>query len=109
MNRNEVTTWTRNDAKLLFSSRPTSVTKHFLLPMYALSPDAYANTLSYRYKSHCTSHARVMKDKIISLFSNDTAETKQKARSADLRPANPARQILLGKIRQANYAKHILP
>jgi hypothetical protein len=40
-----------------------------------------------------------MKDKIISLFSNDTAETKQKARSADLRLANPAWQILLGKIR----------
>jgi hypothetical protein len=51
----------------------------------------------------------MMKDKKISLFSNDTAETKQKARSADLRPANPARQILLGKIRQANYARHILP
>jgi hypothetical protein len=50
-----------------------------------------------------------MKEKRISLFSNDTAETKQKTRSADLRPANPARQILLGKIRQANYAKHILP
>jgi hypothetical protein len=50
-----------------------------------------------------------MKDKITSVFSNDTAETKQKARSADLRPANPAQQTLLGKICQANYAKHILP
>jgi hypothetical protein len=50
-----------------------------------------------------------MKDKLILLFSNDTAKTKQRAKSADLRPANPARQILLGKIRQANYAKHILP
>jgi hypothetical protein len=50
-----------------------------------------------------------MKDKIISVFSNSTAETKQEARSADLRPANPARQILPGKPCSAKCARQIMP
>jgi hypothetical protein len=53
-------------------------------------------------------HTPIPKNDILSIFANDIVKTKQTAGSADLRPANSARQILLRKIRRAKYAKHAL-
>jgi hypothetical protein len=53
-------------------------------------------------------HTPIPKNEILSIFANDIVKTKQTAGSANLRPANSARQILLRKIRRAKYAKHAL-